>query len=381
MLFAPARAFAQAAEPESSTPAVVVTYDPMAAAVSPVIQAIRSHLTGMPVRILVEPVRQEGLSLSERLERSGELAVEREAMGAFAVEVGPRGEILVFFAEPDGRSALLRSVPPRSDDVSVVREEGAIVVRSLVQALLDGKRIGMGDVTGATARDATANAAAAPERRSVAARPSARPDREVTRAEPSAPRADESTPSSAAPRKPGADRSGRTVAASVSYVGTHFASELGWQSGVGLGIRGFALPFAYVGASYTMFSKAVARTDDATIELARHPLELSVGYEGTSAVAPIIELAVLVDSIHRSTPEAGDDLARTPDESTVMIGLGARGGLCFGPVEWMRGVARLGLDVGVRRPVFVSRRDASESVVEPSLLNPRIELGLGAYLP
>ena len=107
-------------------------------------------------------------------------------------------------------------------------------------------------------------------------------------------------------------------------------SLLGWQSGITFGMRWLVLPFAYVGGSYALFPEAVVANDSATLTLSRHPVELAVGYQGTSRVAPTFELAAMLDVIHRSTIEAGTDLRRTQDENKTSFGVGLRGGLSFG---------------------------------------------------
>jgi len=366
-IFEPVLAVAQTSP--DRPPAVLITYDPTVPQSMAAVDAMKAHLTGMPVRTLVQPLRQTNLSLSERLDLPGELASEQQAIGAFSIEVNKRGDILVFFTEPDGRSALVRRVSSESNEPGVLREEAAVIVRSLVQALLDGKRIGMtesdSDVT------TTPDSSPPPE-------PPSAPTPPLPAEPPSAP-----APSTEADSHPsaGSNRSPPSplFSASAGYVVTRFASGAGLESGVTIGARWFPVRQGYVGGSYAFFPSLVSGNSSATVSVARHPLDLTVGYESRSTFAPILEAALLVDFIHRSTLETSSDLHRTTDSDHVALGGGLRAGVSWGPVDWLRGAARLGADIAVSRPVYVSRLGDVQTVLEPAILRPRFDLGLAVY--
>ena len=50
------------------TSSVVITYNPAAPQAAAAIEAVKSHLAGMPVRLSIEHLRQSNSSLSDRLE-------------------------------------------------------------------------------------------------------------------------------------------------------------------------------------------------------------------------------------------------------------------------------------------------------------------------
>lgn len=363
---------ARVAAAQDATPTIVITYDPTVPQSVPAIEAMKAHLTGMAVHTLIEPLRQTSLGLSERLEVPGELASAHQAIGAFSIEVDKRGDILVFFTEPDGRSALVRRVSSESSEPGVLREEAAIVVRSLVQALLDGKRIGM---TESATPDIPATVPTSDSGQPAEPAPSPTPP-----AEPPAPAPPTDAPSDRGDRSSRESRSPR-FAANAGYIITKFASGGGLESGLVIGARWFALREGYVGGSYTFFPTMVSGNSSATVALARHPAEIVVGYERRAKLAPIVELSLLIDGIHRSTLETSSELQSTTDSSHVSVGGGLRAGLSWGPVEWLRAAARLGADLSVWRPVYVSRLGEAQTVLEPAFVRPRFELGVAIYAP
>jgi hypothetical protein len=148
-----------------------------------------------------------------------------------------------------------------------------------------------------------------------------------------------------------------------------------------LELRWFALPSLYLGGSYALYPSRSADAQSASIALTRHPMELGFGYEEGAWLSPTVEVSALLDVIHRSTLSAGADYERTPDQSQVLLGVGLRGGVSWGPVDWVRVSVRAGADLAARRVSFVSRRDVAETVVETSLISPKFLVGLAAHLP
>ena len=161
------------------------------------------------------------------------------------------------------------------------------MVRSLVQALLEGRRIGMmgaasgsGNAPAATPSSGS-TPAATPSPATTPATPPPResgpPERPLDTA-PVASESPRSTPEERAGNSPRISETSpfgpirrRMFAASLGYVATPFDSLLGWQSGMTFGMRWLVLPFAYVGGSYALFPRQLPRTTLPHLPLAGIP--------------------------------------------------------------------------------------------------------------
>jgi hypothetical protein len=161
-----ARALGAQAPPST----IILTFDASSEAQKQAITAIRAHVSGLPADVVVVPV-EHLRSLDSRLAAAGSLAASRQALGTFYIEIEPDGTLLIFFTEAGAEATLVRRLPPNDQGVRVALEQAAIVVRSLVEALLEGGTVG---IAREAERGRSAEEAEAPaEPASSAERPSA----------------------------------------------------------------------------------------------------------------------------------------------------------------------------------------------------------------
>src|ERR1041384_5857677 len=59
------------------------------------------------------------------------------------MDIAEDGALLIFFTEVSGEATLIRRLPPNRQGLRVGLEQAAIVVRSLVEALLEGGNVGI----------------------------------------------------------------------------------------------------------------------------------------------------------------------------------------------------------------------------------------------
>jgi hypothetical protein len=136
-----------------------VTYDPGSEKQRQALTAVRAHLRGLAVELVADAAKRGG-DLADRLRTSGALASANEALGTFSIEQSADSSILVFFTEAGGDAILIRRLPPSEQSERLATEQAAIVVRSLVESLLEGGRIGVSHsvpVAGGTNESPTAS--------------------------------------------------------------------------------------------------------------------------------------------------------------------------------------------------------------------------------
>jgi hypothetical protein len=312
----------QAAEPISDAlPGIVVfAVDPQAKDAQAMIDAVRAHLTGLPVRLVIDP--------------SGSEAGHDDAnrIGTLTIEPTPPNEWVVSFTEPAIETTLVRRIRLKPQGKRVALEEAAIVVRSMVEAILDGGHVGIAK------RSSEENNAA---------------------------------PSSNVVWRP---RQG--ITATAGYLGTTFGSGLGWQSGGTIGLRWHSGGI-YAGIASQLFAPITTNTAPVSIILIRHPGAVVFGYEGASRLAPTIEMELLVDYVTRSTPQANADYQATPPSGRWMFGVGAMAGLTWSIVPRIRLLAQVGVD-GIFNPYsYVASPDF---IVQASAIRAKLGIGLGVDL-
>lgn len=350
--------------------AIVVTFDPSAGDQSSAISAVKAHVSGLPVRVVVEPT-ERARTLEDRLAKAGALALARGALGTFSIEIGERGELLIFFTEPDGSATLIRRLPPSPEGIKVAIEQAAIVVRSLVEALLEGRRIGMtGEAEAASPEPALRTTPEAP------GAPSAAGSRRQ-QAEAQAAAEGSTTLSSASDDAPSEDsarpRPRRKVAISGGYRGTSFASTT-WQSGLALGVRWLALPMAYGALRYTVFPSLELGTEAARVSVARHPLELVAGLTGSARFAPQVEAGVVLDYTSRETLDTGADYRATPSDARWVVALVAGAGVTWSASAIVDVSLRGGADFLLTRYSYVVA--GIPEPISTRAIRPRLDLEL-----
>jgi hypothetical protein len=316
---------------------LVLTYDPSSAEQREALLAVRVYLSGSPIELVEEPL-DSARDLADRLAAAGTLATSHAALGTFSIEQAADRSLLVFFTEPGGSATLVRRLPASEAGSRVAIEQAAIVVRSLIEALLEGGRLGI-----VPERDVAKAAVAAPAQESV-----------VPEVEP--------------PR----------VFLLLGYVGAYPSGGLTWQSGMAVGARWLVLPTAYVGARYTSFPAASVTAGGARVSLARHPGELVLGYAAGTLLLMNFELSAIFEHSSRETVATDAAFAPTRPKSHWTFGLGPRAGAILTPTPALRLAIRGGADFLMAQPEYATDE---ATVVAPGRFRPRldVELGVGVW--
>lgn len=313
-----------AAEPISdASPGIVVfAVDPQAKDAQAMIDAVRAHLTGLPVRLVIDPGGSD----------NGQYNAHR--IGTLTIDPATPGEWVVSFTEPAIDTTLVRRIRLKPQGKRVALEEAAIVVRSMVEAILAGGHVGI-----------------------------ARPRPEES--------ADAGPPSSAVWRQ----RQG--ITATAGYLGTTFGSGLGWQSGGNIGLRWQTRGF-YVGVASHLFAPITTNTFPVSIFLVRHPGAIVLGYEGDGRLAPTIEMDMMVDYVTRDNVLTAEGYESTPTASRWFFGVGAMAGLTWSIVPRIRLLAQAGIDGIINPYSYVASPNAL--ILQTFSIRPKLGIGLGVDL-
>ncbi len=318
-----------AAEPvsESSPGIVVFAVDPQAKDAQAMIDAVRAHLTGLPIRLVIDP--RGGAASGSGSEPASDGS---HRIGTLTIDPATPGEWVVSFTEPAIDTTLVRRIRLKPQGKRVALEEAAIVVRSMVEAILDGGHVGI-------------------------ARPGLR--------------SDEGSAVSSAPW-----RSRRGITATAGYLGTTFGSDVGWQSGGMIGLRWHSGAF-YAGIATQIFAPIATDTTPVSLLLVRHPGAIVVGYEGVSRLAPTIEVEIMADYVTRSNRKTEGGYAETAPESRWFFGIGAMAGVSWYFLPRIRLLGQGGIDwilnpYSYLAPPYV--------IVQSAAVRPKIGIGVAVDL-
>ena len=303
---------------------VVFAVDPKARDAQAMVDAVRAHLTGLPVRLVI------GADSGETGADAGSGGSGR-VLGTLTIDPATPGEWVVSFTEPAIDTTLVRRIRIKPQGKAVALEEAAIVVRSMVEAILDGGHVGI-----------------------------ARPLRP----------AGEETSRAPAPRGPR-----RGIAITGGYFGTAFAPGLGWQSGAQFGLR-WQYGELYAGVAYAIFAPIETTRSGVSLRLSRYPGSLVLGYEGSSRLAPIVEVELTVDHVRRQTLQA-EGFDPTDSEGRWTLGVGGEVGLSWSILPRLRLLALGGADWMVNSYAYVA---PSGIIVPASSVRPKVVVGLGLDL-
>jgi hypothetical protein len=342
----------------------VLTYDPRSERQQQALAAVRAHLRGLSVELITEPVAKER-DFSERLAASGALATSHSALGTFSIEQGADRSILVFFTEPGGSATLVRRLPTSELDDRVAIEQAAIVVRSLVEALLEGGHLGVvAEGTESTA-SARGDAPASPESTGRPRKPDAAASTPA-----------ESSPSTftTEPRPAPGDAASHRVFVFLGYAGTYVGRELSWQQGASASARWLFAPTAYFGARYTLIPSTEVDTPAARISVTRRPAELLFGYAAGNGVLANFELSALFEQSSRQTLATDAAFEPTKASSHWSFGIGPRAGAMLAPWAALRVAVRAGADFMVAQPTYTT---AEQTIAAPARVRPRLEFEVG----
>jgi hypothetical protein len=135
----PADVDAGGAQQPDGEPAIVLLFEPDQPDSEGLVRAIESHVVGLPVRVVLEPLaRGDILKWFE----SGHLrAKARGAIGLFAIDTSRRDLWRLYFLDmEDGAPTLIRRLRPSPEHAPF--DDAGVAVRLLVEALLDAKPSG-----------------------------------------------------------------------------------------------------------------------------------------------------------------------------------------------------------------------------------------------
>lgn len=327
-----------AAEEEQKTLVFVPPAEDSAFPVAELVGALTAQLSELGVQVDVS----ESAPLAPQ--PSGESSPDGRRILAFVWLVEGEETLTVHFYESAGLSLRERRIPVSGQDAVSV-EEVAIIVRSAVAALLERS---------------TEPEVEAPRTESVAPPPPSEPS--------------EASKEKRAPL-------GLTAGANLP----RYAAEVPWQVGLGMYAE-------WVSASrhlrlllgYTYFPAATAGSEQVSLKLIRHPVELAGAYEfpfGESRFFAGLEAGLVIDPVTRRTLEVAEGASPEADRTRVAwsAALRARLGVTLAPQ--VRLLLRGGPEVLLNPFDYTLGGSGGEILVEPYSVRPAIFFGISADLP
>lgn len=255
------------------------------------VEAMQAQLMGISTRLVVRD-GQVDETMRGRIDRALALAAEESATAVFWIEVDDSGQILHYTVEAGrGDRALVRRTGTDAGSRSAQLEAVAVITRRSTDALLRGGEIGVGF--------------------------------EEVRPEP--PRDPEPEPVVTPPAPATPERQRGTFRFALAYSGTTYAPEHVWQSGMNLR-AGWRFPFGLlIDVGYTLNVPARRSIDGVELTVARHPIELGVGYRRAwQWLAIEAELAGIADVNTRRTLSAEPGFLTTEDDARLVLGFAPR---------------------------------------------------------
>jgi hypothetical protein len=357
---------------EAPSPTIILAFDESSAPQKRALAAIQAHVSDLPLEVVVTAVEREA-SLDKRLAASQALAASRHALGTFYLEVAEDRSLLIFFTEAQGEATLIRRLRANQQGLGVVLEQAAIVVRSLVEALLDGGSVGIrSDANRRLQPEAAADRRPKPETKSEAADNAPPLEEADTTADDSGPPEQPVSPSDLS--SAGANAAHRRLALVAGVPLTQFATGAPWQVGLSTGVQWLASPTLYGGVRYTIFQAQTLSTADVALSARRHPLEVLVGYREVGHFGLNGELGLIADRVIRTTLQTSTPFQATSSDDRWMFALGARTGISWSPWSPLCVTMRVGADF-VLTP-YAYTIDSGQAVPSPRRVRPRVELEL-----
>ena len=305
------------------------------------VEALRSQLVELGIEVQLSTGPADGGAVGGTTSSSP----DRDVLAFVWIE-RTADALTVHFYEPAGTSLRERRVPVTGTDAASI-EEVAVVVRSAANALLE-------------------RAAQEPSPTAEPARPPPPPP-----------------PPEAPPREaqPGLS----PFQAAVGYAGTRYASEVPWQHGAQVSIawRAGSTPWR-LGAAYTWVTALRRQTEDLTLTLYRHPMEVFVGFEvpvSDGRVSLRAEGAGIADQVVRRTNQVSPDLQSTPSNARWSWAVSTRLRLAWRPTRPVWLFATAGADFLLDRFDHVVRSPEEEPVISPLAVRPNLQVGGAVDFP
>ncbi len=334
LLCAPLLSLALSAAAATPRAVVLLAPDNRVLVLGPVISAIQSQLSDLPVHLRVEPVPKLEGSLAARM---GAVGAMQEALAVIWLDLNPGEPIFVYVADPSSHRIFARNVDwdPGGGHFAA----SGLVVRSAVQALLAGQIIGF----------------AAPA--SQAARP-AGPD----------------------PFPRLAPERGLSAAVRIGYAPALFASEVETLHGAEVAIQVGYGPHLYAAAGYRIYPSFLKREQQYSLALVnRHPVSLAAG--GRLAIGRFelgLELAATLDAVRIEVRILQPFLAGPPPQTDVRWLLGPTAWVSMRIVGSLSAVAGVGFDapLGARDYDVTGASGQVTTLVKLYSVQPRMSVSL-----
>jgi hypothetical protein len=342
-------------EQSDGEPAIVLIFEPGRPDSDRLVHAIESHLVGLPVRVVLEP-----LARGEILEwfESGHLrAKARGAIGLFAIETGRRDLWRLYFLDMDGAPTLIRRLRPSPEHAPL--DDAGVAVRLLVEALLDAKPLELSEpalggspvASGSPTRSLPSgsqrsSSSARKERGAGSPSPKASP-------RPSEPAPAESDPDDAPETDPQPRREPGPLGFFLGPVGTTWVAGQAWQLGARGGAEVHLKATWSVALDYTWYPTASLDLENASIAWDRHPIAVQAAYRPSAGLSPRFWLGLWGDAVRRRTLDSTAPYEGTSSVTTWSWGPAGGVGLAM-PSSWpFNALLDVGLDVATQRVEYV----------------------------
>lgn len=336
-----------AQEPQPSASVVLLMFDPEQPGSIPLVSAIESHLMGLAVMVEREPIERS--EILTWLEAGRSRVQARKALGLFAIDTRQRDTWRLFFLGPDGPPTLIRRLQPRPEYAPL--DQAGVIVRLLVEALLDGKQVGMVEPV---PRDEPAQSSVSASRPAADAKATDRSQASSAPAPDTAGAAADSD--EVAPETRAQTSEGVRVAIAAGLSSTSWVVDKGWQFGAltGLGLRWKSTSLTL---DYAWYPKLTHRVPEASISLSRHPLTARLAYRPAPGFSPLISLGAWLDPVTRSTLNTDSAHRSTASATSWSWGVVASAGVVTPRLASLSARLDLSVELAGRRVQYVVQSD------------------------
>ena len=365
-------------EQADGEPAIVLMFEPGQPDSDRLVRAIESHLVGLPVRVVLEPLeRGEILEWFE----SGHLRAKAHgAIGLFAIEAGRRDLWRLYFLDMDGAPTLIRRLRPSPEHAPL--DDAGVAVRLLVEALLDARPLELGDPAAggsSAASGSPARSLSGRRRRSSARKESVAGSAKAATAPPSGPAPAESDPSDAPETEPQPRRAPGPFGFFLGPVGTTWVAGQAWQFGARGGAEVHLKATWSVSLDYTWYPTASLELEGASLAWDRHPIAAQAAYRPSAGISPRFWLGLWGDAVSRKTLASAAPYVGTTSVTTWSWGPGGGVGLAT-PSSWsFNALLDVGLDIATQRVEYVveSATQQAAATTGTRIFRPSVSLRVG----
>jgi hypothetical protein len=374
----PADAPSVTVEQSDGEPAIVLMFEPGQADSDRLVRAIESHLVGLPVRVVLEPLERG--AILEWFESGHLRAKAHGAIGLFAIETGRRDLWRLYYLDRDGAPTLIRRLRPSPEHAPL--DDAGVAVRLLVEALLDAKPLELGEPVLGGSPEASGSPARPHSSRSQ--RPSASKGRTAKAPTADGPLPSESTPAESDPGEaaethPQLRREPGPLGFFLGPVGTTWVAGQAWQFGARGGAELHLKANWSVALDYTWYPTASLELENVSIAWDRHPIAAQVAYRPSAGISPRLWVGMWGDAVRRRTLDSAALYEGTSSVTTWSWGPAGGVGLAS-PSSWsFSALFDVGLDVATQRVEYVVQSATRQSATETATrtFRPSVSLRVG----